>query len=84
MEESSKKNGMSSREFYSNSLLALAFLGLGLKIPFILSVIIQVCLVVCTFDVAYRYLKMKNYVMCILKIFPLILVCLFDIVMYNL
>ena len=69
---------MSDRDVYSICLLILALLGLGLKIPFVLNVFVQGCLVVCTLDVAYRYLRMKNYAMCVIKIVPLILIGLFD------
>ena len=75
---SSKRNGVSDRDWYSTWLLILALFGLGLKIPFILSMIVQGCLVICTLDLAYRYLRMKNYAMCIIKISPLLLVGLFD------
>ena len=75
---------MADRDVYSTCLLVFALLGLGLKIPFILNVIVQGCLVVCTLDVAYRYLRMKNYVMCLIKISPLVLITLFDAVIFNL
>ena len=79
IEEWSKHNYVTvDKDIYSTYLLVLALLGLGLKIPVILNLIIQVCLVVCTLDLAYRYLRMKNYAMCIIKISPLILVGLFD------
>ena len=80
---SSKRNSVSDRDWYSTWLLILALFGLGLKIPFILSMIVQGCLVVCTLDLAYRYLRMKNYAMCIIKISPLILVGLFDSISFN-
>ena len=79
IEEWSRHNdAIADKDIYSTCLLALAFLGLGLKIPFIFSVMVQVCLVICTLDLAYRYLKMKNYAMCVIRIAPLILVALFD------
>lgn len=84
MDESSKRSGVADRDVYSTCLLVFALLGLGLKIPFILNVIVQGCLVVCTLDVAYRYLRMKNYVMCLIKISPLVLITLFDAVIFNL
>ena len=79
IEEWSKRNdAVVDRDIYSTYLLVLALLGLVLKIPFILSVIVQVCLVVCTLNMVYRYLGMRNYAMCIIKISPLILIGLFD------
>ena len=75
---SKRNDAVVDRDIYSTYLLVLALLGLGLKIPFILSVIVQVCLVVCTLDLIYQYLGMRNYAMCIIKISPLILVGLFD------
>ena len=79
IEEWPKRNdAVVGRDVYSTCLLVLALLGLGLKIPFILNVIVQGCLVICTLDVAYRYLRMKNYAMCVIKISPLILIGLFD------
>ena len=79
IEEWSRRNdAIVNRDIYSTCLLVLALFGLGLKIPFILSMIVQGCLVICTLDLAYRYLRMKNYAMCIIKISPLLLVGLFD------
>ena len=79
IEEWPKRNdAVVGRDAYSTCLLVLALLGLSLKIPFILNVIVQGCLVICTLDVAYRYLRMKNYAMCVIKISPLILIGLFD------
>ena len=78
MEESSKQGRMADRDVYSSCLLVLALLGLGLKIPFVLNVFVQGCLVICTLDVAHRYFRVKNYVMCIIKIASLILIGLFD------
>ena len=79
IEEWPKRNdAVVDRDVYSTCLLVLALLGLSLKIPFILNVIVQGCLVICTLDVAYRYLRMKNYAMCVIKISPLILIGLFD------
>ena len=79
IEEWSKRNDtVVDKDIYSTCLLVLALFGLVLKIPFILSMIVQGCLVVCTLDLAYRYLRMRKYAMCIIKISPLILVGLFD------
>ncbi|MDE7410312.1 MAG: hypothetical protein K2N09_09880 [Muribaculaceae bacterium] len=85
IEEWSKRNeAVIDKDIYSIFLLALALLGLGLKIPFILSMIVQGCLVVCTLNVVYRYFGRKSYAMCIIKILPLILIVLLDAAIYNL
>lgn len=83
VEWSKSNDAVVERDWYSTWLVVLAFSGLGLKIPFVLNVIVQGCLVVCTLDVAYRYLRMKKYSMCIIKLLPLILVGLFDPIMLT-
>lgn len=83
LEWSKNNDPVVERDWYSTWLLVLALSGLGLNIPFVLNVIVQGCLVVCTLDVAYRYLRMKKNAMCIIKIFPLILVGLFDSIMLT-
>lgn len=84
MTESKKRNETSDGDLYSMALTALVFLGLAIKIPFILSVIVQGCLAVCALDVAYRHLRNHDYARCLIILSPLLLIGLFDPVVYNL
>lgn len=62
---------------FSTALFVLALAGFCLQLPLILNIIIQLCFLICTLHVAYRYLKARRYVMALTKsalIFGIVLV----------
>lgn len=62
------------REQYSMGLFILVLSGFSFQLPLILNVIIQLCFLICTAHVVYRYIKDTQYLMALLKIGMIVVV----------
>lgn len=84
IEEWSKRNdAVVDRDRYSMGLFVLVLAGFCLQLPLILNIIIQICFLICTVYLIYRYFKAGHYLMALLKIGLIVAVGLVDDIYFH-
>lgn len=84
IEEWSKRNdAVVDKDRYAMGLFILVLAGFCLQLPMILNIIIQICFLICTVHLIYRYFKAGYYLMALLKIGLIVSVGLVDDIYFH-
>lgn len=84
IEEWSKRNdAVIDTDRYSMGLFVLVLAGFCLQLPLILNAIIQICFLICTVHLIYRYFKGGHYLLALLKLGLIVAVGLVDDIYFH-
>ena len=83
VEWSQRSDAVVDRDWYSKCLFVLVLAGFCLQLPLILNVIIQICFMICTVHLIYRYFKAGHYLMALLQIGLIVAVGLVDDIYFH-